>query len=63
MERRTLLKRVGIAAGTIAVAGCAGPGDDGADNDTDENNDTGLDEDGAVGEGNDTGLDEENDTA
>jgi hypothetical protein len=37
MERRTLLRRAGIACVTIAAAGCAGPG--GGENETE--NDTG----------------------
>lgn len=35
MDRRTLLKRAGIACATIAAAGCAGPGGgNGTENDT-----------------------------
>lgn len=51
MDRRTLLKRTGVAATALVLAGCAGPGGEGEDNETDGENETGPGD-----EENDTGL-------
>lgn len=49
MHRREFLKRTGIVTATIAAAGCAGPGEEGAD---DGANDSGVGgDDGGVGGG------------
>lgn len=56
MHRRTMLKRTGAAMTALVLAGCAGPGGEGEDNETDgavgEENDTG----GVAGEENDSGI-------